>query len=80
LEFLELIFFFEKNREQELSNYLYKKDYKNAILLCLELDQPRRLFKILSDVIETQMSGKNLKFFFSIYYFVKIQIQCFFRK
>lgn len=44
-------------REQELSNYLYQKDYKNALLLCFELEQPRRLYKILSDIVENQTTG-----------------------
>jgi len=47
------------NREQELSNYLHKKDFKNAIRLSLELNQPRRLLRILSDVIENENQGHS---------------------
>ncbi|KAI9103198.1 WD40-repeat-containing domain protein [Phlyctochytrium arcticum] len=36
--------------EQDLSNFLQKRDYKNAILLAMRLDQPFRLLKILQDV------------------------------
>ena len=44
-------------KEQQLSNYLYQKDYKNALLLCFDLQQPRRLYNILADVIENQLTG-----------------------
>jgi len=44
-------------REQQLSNFLFQKDYKNALLLCFELEQPRRLYNILNDTIENQLTG-----------------------
>ena len=39
------------NREQDLSNFIMKKDYKNAIILSMELDQPYRLMKLFSEVL-----------------------------
>ncbi|KAL7754322.1 U3 small nucleolar RNA-associated protein 13 [Sorochytrium milnesiophthora] len=37
-------------KEQDLSNYLAMKDYKNAILLAMSLEQPYRLLRIFEDV------------------------------
>ncbi|KAJ3415807.1 Transducin (beta)-like 3 [Chytridiales sp. JEL 0842] len=37
-------------KEQELSNHLLKKDYKNAIILAMELDQPYRLLKLFEEL------------------------------
>lgn len=46
----------EEEREllcaQDLSNSLQRGDYKRAVLLCLELDQPRRLLNVLRQVVE----------------------------
>jgi len=39
------------NREQDLSNFIMKKDYKNAIILSMELDHPYRLMKLFSEVL-----------------------------
>ncbi|ORX54859.1 WD40 repeat-like protein [Piromyces finnis] len=38
-------------KEQDLSNFIMKKDYKNAIILSMELDQPYRLMKLFSEVL-----------------------------
>lgn len=43
-------------KEQQLSNFLFQKDYKNALLLCFELEQPRRLYNILNDTVENQLT------------------------
>jgi U3 small nucleolar RNA-associated protein 13 len=40
----------EHFREQDLQNYLALADYKNAILLALSIDQPRRLFNLFKAV------------------------------
>jgi U3 small nucleolar RNA-associated protein 13 len=38
------------SREQDFENYLSIKDYSNAILLALSMDQPRRLLKLFTEV------------------------------
>ncbi|KAJ2583323.1 Transducin (beta)-like 3, partial [Coemansia sp. RSA 1804] len=38
-------------QQQALDNFLYAKDYRNAITLALSLDQPHRLLSILQDVM-----------------------------
>ncbi|KAI9223624.1 WD40-repeat-containing domain protein [Blastocladiella britannica] len=43
-------------QEQDLANYLVKKDYKNAILLALSLNKPYRLLKILEEVSSASAS------------------------
>lgn len=35
-------------REQELSNLLHHKEYSKAVAMATTLDQPMRVFKILS--------------------------------
>ncbi|KAJ1556792.1 U3 small nucleolar RNA-associated protein 13, partial [Cladochytrium tenue] len=37
-------------REQELSNCLARKDFVSAVVLCMELDQPFRLLRVLEDL------------------------------
>ena len=44
------------NRQQDLANYVDAKDYRNAILLALSMDQPRRLFSLLSDILSDTKS------------------------
>ncbi|KAI9594590.1 WD40-repeat-containing domain protein [Syncephalis fuscata] len=44
-------------KEQVLSNYLLKKDYKNAILLALSLEQPHRLLSLFKDVLDQRSQG-----------------------
>ncbi|ODQ64403.1 WD40 repeat-like protein [Nadsonia fulvescens var. elongata DSM 6958] len=43
-------------KEQALSNFINKKDWKNAIILALELDQPYKLFKLFKEVVLTENS------------------------
>ena len=38
-------------REQELSNYLQQKDYVRAVGVAINLDQPFRVFTILSGLL-----------------------------
>ena len=40
-------------REQELSNYLQQKDYVRAVGVAINLDQPFRVFTILSGLLYT---------------------------
>ena len=44
-------------REQDLANYLDAKDYKNALVLALSMDQPRRLLGLLSDILSDRSYG-----------------------
>ncbi|KAI8993249.1 WD40-repeat-containing domain protein [Pilobolus umbonatus] len=41
-------------KEQELQNFMHKKDYLNAILLALSLEQPYRLLRLFNDVYESR--------------------------
>ncbi|KAJ3096102.1 U3 small nucleolar RNA-associated protein 13 [Physocladia obscura] len=40
-------------REQDLQNFLKKSDYKNAILLSMELDKPMRLLSLFREIKKT---------------------------
>ncbi|ORX94019.1 WD40 repeat-like protein [Basidiobolus meristosporus CBS 931.73] len=44
-------------KEQDLANYLVKKDYRNAIALALSLNQPKRLLSIFIEVINNRPEG-----------------------
>ncbi|CAG8598181.1 18045_t:CDS:10 [Acaulospora morrowiae] len=44
-------------KEQDLSNYLMKKDYKNAIVLALALNQPFRLLNLFTEIINNRPEG-----------------------
>ncbi|KAG9304393.1 hypothetical protein G9A89_019955 [Geosiphon pyriformis] len=44
-------------REQDLSNFLLQKDYKNAITLAMTLKQPFRLLKLFSEVLASRPPG-----------------------
>ncbi|PKK69944.1 WD40 repeat-like protein [Rhizophagus irregularis] len=44
-------------KEQDLSNYLLKKDYKNAIMLAISLNQPFRLLKLFTEVLNNRAEG-----------------------
>jgi U3 small nucleolar RNA-associated protein 13 len=48
---------FVRIREQDLQNYLLKKDYLNAILLAMSLDQPYRLLKLFDTVLNERPEG-----------------------
>lgn len=39
--------------EEQLANYLLRKDYKNAMLMAMSLQQPFRLFSIFDDILES---------------------------
>jgi hypothetical protein len=39
-------------REQDLANFLQTKDYHRAVVLCLTLDQPRRLLGIFAELLD----------------------------
>jgi len=38
-------------REQDLANYVQRKDWRNAIITAMELDQPYRLLNLFNEVI-----------------------------
>jgi U3 small nucleolar RNA-associated protein 13 len=44
-------------REQDLQNYLLKKDYLNAILLAMSLEQPFRLLTLFDTVLNERPEG-----------------------
>ena len=44
-------------QEQQLSNFLREKQYKRAILIAFELDQPNRIYNLLDELIDS----KNIK-------------------
>jgi hypothetical protein len=44
-------------REQDLQNYLLKKDYLNAILLAMSLEQPFRLLNLFDTVLNERPEG-----------------------
>jgi U3 small nucleolar RNA-associated protein 13 len=46
-------------KQQDLANYMDVKDYRNAILLALSMDQPRRLFLLLSDILADSASPES---------------------
>lgn len=45
------------SREQDLQNYLLKKDYLNAILLAMSLEQPFRLLNLFDTVLNERPEG-----------------------
>ncbi|ORZ39314.1 quinon protein alcohol dehydrogenase-like superfamily [Catenaria anguillulae PL171] len=47
-------------KEQDLSNYLLKKDYKNAILLALSLNKPYRILKIVEEVMRHRQDATSI--------------------
>ncbi|KAI9144700.1 WD40-repeat-containing domain protein [Paraphysoderma sedebokerense] len=47
-------------KEQDLSNFLLKRDYRNAILLAMSLNQPRRLLRIFSDVMKAKTDEDSI--------------------
>ncbi|CAI2166110.1 17730_t:CDS:10 [Funneliformis geosporum] len=46
-------------KEQELSNYMLKKDYKNAITLAISLNQPFKLLKLFTEVLKNRVEGDD---------------------
>ncbi|KAJ3300782.1 Transducin (beta)-like 3 [Borealophlyctis nickersoniae] len=47
-------------KEQDLSNFLLKRDYKNAILLAMQLDQPYRLLKLFGEVLDARKDSTSI--------------------
>jgi U3 small nucleolar RNA-associated protein 13 len=47
------------NREQELANYVQRKDWRNAIIAAMSLDQPYRLLNLFNEVISSPSSEGN---------------------
>lgn len=48
------------HRSQDLANYMEVKDYKNAILLALSMDQPRRLLGLMREILSDDMNNINI--------------------
>ncbi|CAG8465066.1 6401_t:CDS:10 [Gigaspora rosea] len=44
-------------KEQDLANYLLKKDYKNAITLAMSLNQPFRLLNLFKEILDNRAEG-----------------------
>ncbi|CAG8448620.1 3935_t:CDS:10 [Scutellospora calospora] len=44
-------------KEQDLANYLLKKDYKNAITLTMSLNQPFRLLNLFTEILNGRTEG-----------------------
>lgn len=47
-------------QEQALDNYVFNKDWKNAIVLALSLDQPYRLLKLFTEVINNNQEDGSI--------------------
>jgi U3 small nucleolar RNA-associated protein 13 len=47
-------------RNQELSNFMVKKDYKNAIKLAIKLKHPFQLLNILYKVLENSFTKDSI--------------------
>jgi U3 small nucleolar RNA-associated protein 13 len=47
------------SREQELANYVQKKDWRNAIVTAMALDQPYRLLRLFTEVIANAPTEGN---------------------
>ena len=46
-------------REQDLANYVQKKDWRNAIITAMSLDQPYRLLNLFNEVISNSSTEGN---------------------
>jgi U3 small nucleolar RNA-associated protein 13 len=46
-------------REQDLANYIQRKDWRNAILTAMSLDQPYRLLSLFNEVISNASDEKE---------------------
>lgn len=47
-------------KQQELDNYVATKDWKNAIVLALSLDQPYQVLKLFSQVLENNADPESI--------------------
>jgi U3 small nucleolar RNA-associated protein 13 len=53
----QISFNIEFTREQDLSNYILKKDYVNAILLAISLRKPYRVYKLFDTLLKANPTG-----------------------
>ncbi|KAJ3081689.1 Transducin (beta)-like 3 [Rhizoclosmatium hyalinum] len=53
-------------KEQDLLNFLKKKDYKNAIILALELDKPMRLLTLFRQLNKTRLHSNSVTGLFTV--------------
>lgn len=58
-DFVLLIFFRSVCREQDFKNFVSIKDYSNAILLALSLDQPKRLLHLFQTIHQSHSLFPN---------------------
>ncbi|KAJ3073761.1 U3 small nucleolar RNA-associated protein 13 [Podochytrium sp. JEL0797] len=54
------------SKEQELSNFLKKKDYKNAIILAMELDKPMRLLHLFRQLNKSRLHTNSVTGLFTV--------------
>ena len=54
-QFEEKQLFIEK--DQKLSNYLVEKDYRNAVIMAMELDQPSRLYSLFKMLFDSKQEN-----------------------
>ncbi|CAG8602427.1 5535_t:CDS:2 [Racocetra fulgida] len=47
-------------KEQDLANYLLKKDYKNAISLAMSLNQPFRLLNLFTEILDNRAEDTSI--------------------
>lgn len=47
-------------REQDLANYIQRKDWRNAIVTAMALDQPYRLLNLFNEVISTSSDKSSI--------------------
>ena len=48
------------SREQDLANYIQRKDWRNAIISAMALDQPYRLLNLFNEVISTAADSSSI--------------------
>ncbi|KAJ3016175.1 UNVERIFIED_CONTAM: Transducin (beta)-like 3 [Siphonaria sp. JEL0065] len=54
------------SKEQDLNNFLKKKDYKNAIILAMELDKPFRLLTLFKQLNKTRLHANSATGLFTV--------------
>ena len=59
LKSISLFFAFLIEREQELANYVQRKDWRNAIIVAMSLDQPYRLLNLFNEVISNPQTEED---------------------
>ena len=60
VEKFSLLIYMLINREQELANFVQRKDWRNAIITAMSLDQPYRLLNLFNEVISNAQTEDNL--------------------